>query len=109
MLNVLLHYVLHKLYIVRELILRALDPRPKERLGYKDHGDIMKLSFFEGKNHLKHLLSCIIFNFSLGMEDALGSGDSRLPSLDIQSSVDPTSVFIEAELDPYSSAVFDQF
>jgi serine/threonine protein phosphatase PrpC len=33
----------------RELILGVLDPRPKERLGYKDHQEIRKLVFFEGK------------------------------------------------------------
>lgn len=69
----------------------VLDPRPKERLGYKDHSDILKLAFFEG------------------MTAMLESGETNFPPLDIQPAVDPSSVFIEAELDPYNSAVYDQF
>lgn len=36
----------------RELMLGVLDPRPKDRLGYKNHSDIRKLAFFEGKLRL---------------------------------------------------------
>ncbi len=32
----------------RQLILGVVDPRPKERLGYKSHADVEKLSFFDG-------------------------------------------------------------
>jgi hypothetical protein len=35
----------------RQLILGVVDPRPKERLGYKSHEDVEKLSFFDGENY----------------------------------------------------------
>jgi serine/threonine protein phosphatase PrpC/CRP-like cAMP-binding protein len=75
----------------RELILALLDPRPSERLGYKSHADVEKLAFFDGLN------------------EALNRGNLGIPDMDIQVAVDSSSVFIEAELDPYNSAAFSQY
>jgi hypothetical protein len=45
----------------------------------------------------------------IGLSDALKTGNSGLPEIDIRPTVDPSSIFLEAELDSFSSPIFDQF
>jgi hypothetical protein len=48
-------------------------------------------------------------SLSPGITGALDVGHADFPPLDIQAAVDPSTVFIEAELDAFHSPVFDQF
>jgi hypothetical protein len=93
----------------RQLILGVVDPRPKERLGYKSHEDVEKLSFFDGENYSFFLCWALMLCNISGLAESLKQGDCESSSITIQPSVDPASVFLEAELDVFNSEIFDQF
>lgn len=57
---------------------------------------------------MRALIRIHLFLFT-DINDSLSAGHANFQALDIQAAVDPSTVFIEAELDAFNSPVFDQF
>lgn len=110
--------------VVKTMIRRILDPKGKNRLGYKSSEDVRRTDYFAGKK-IKHSVHCvfhlittlldlvysnIILEMFVGIPWlALGSADGY--PLDIQQSIDPQPLFSAASSDikNYKSELFDHF
>ena len=94
---------------VQELIKGLLNPIVNQRLAYKNASEILDSTYFLGMFILLCSLKLCVMEYAcLGLDWAtIGINDGE--QVDIQATVDPSSVFAEANLETFSSPIFDQF